>query len=371
MQQRVKENYLISGWFAFFLVNALAGNGFIQNILFKDAEQDTWISVLFMGLSLHIIIWMIYKMLGNPSKDVIDLHRMIFGSFLGNAVSLLLIAYFFMLALSVFRSYIDILQIWVFPSLKTWVLAVILIIMIYYLVSGGFRVLTGFAFFAVIMSYILIILNIFPIRYGIFTYLLPVWNHSVHDLFKSFKTSCGMFMGFETMLIYFPFLKSPEKNAKWAHFGLLITTLQYTTIIVTTLMYFSHGLLMHTLYPVLVETKIIEFDFLERIEYIFAVSMLIIIIPMLCISIWSCTRIMKRITQLKPRISLPLILIAFFIVIIQFNDRIKVDELGRFVSEVGFYFLFAYIPSIFIIYMIVTKIFAKKRGDLMNENSVN
>lgn len=353
---------MISGWFAFFLLNAQVGNGslVIQNILFKDAEQDAWISVLFMGISLHIIIWMIYKMLGNPSKDVIDLHRMIFGSFLGNAVSFLLIAYFFILALSVFRTYIDVLQVWIFPTLKTWEMAVILIIMIYYLVSGGFRVLTGLAFFAVITSIFLIFFNIFPIRYGIFTYLLPVWNHTVHDLFKSFKTSCGLFIGFEALLVYFPFLKSPAENEKWAHFGLLLTTLQYTTIVVSTLVYFSHGLLMHTLYPVLVETKIIEFDFLERIEYIFAVSLMIVMIPSLCISIWSCSRIMKRITHLNPRISLPLILIVFFIVIIQFNDRIKVDELGRFVTEVGFYFLFAYIPSIFIIYLIVTKIFAKK-----------
>lgn len=358
MQNSVKENYLVSGFFAFFLLNStLTGVGNIgsPNIIFKDAGHDAWISVLIMGLSLHLIILMIYKMLGNPAKDIIDLHQMIFGRFLGNAVSLLLIGYYFMLALYVLRAYMDIIQVWIYPSITTWELAVIFICLIYYLVSGGFRVLTGLALFSVGTAVLLCLLIYFPIKYGNLTYLMPVCNHSVPDLLKSAKASYGIFIGFEALLVYFPFLNSTEKHAKWAHSGLLLTTLLKALLAVSTLLYYSQGLLKQTLYPLLVETKIIEFPIAERIEFIFIFCWLIIIVPSLCIPIWSCTRIMKRVTHLKPRTSLILILVTFFFVVVQFNDRIKVDQLGRYAAEIGFYFVFAYIPLLFILYLIRRK----------------
>ncbi|TVY05583.1 GerAB/ArcD/ProY family transporter [Paenibacillus cremeus] len=355
VQNSVKENNLISGFFVFFLLNASqTGVGGIaaENRIYKDSGNDAWISVLIMGLSLHLIIWMIFKMLGNPAKDVIDLHQMIFGRFLGNAVSLLMIGYYFISALYVFRIYIDVLQSWIFPTLTTWEFTVVLLCLMYYLVSGGFRVLTGLAFFAVGTSVLVYLLIYYPIRFGNISHLMPVNHHSAADLLKSSKISYGMFIGFEALLVYFPFIKSAEKNARWAHLGLLLNTLQFTATIVSTLMYFSQGLLKNTLYQTIVVTKIIEFQFLERFEYVFIFSWLIIIIPSLCLSIWSCIRIIKRVTHIKPRISLALILLTFFIVVVQFNDRVKVNELSSFVAEIGFYFVFAYIPLLFILYLI-------------------
>lgn len=350
---------MISGFFVFFLFHAsqsgIGGLG-SRNILFKDAEQDAWISVLILGLSLQLILWMIYKMLGNPAKDVVDLHQIIFGRFLGNAVSLLMIGYYFMVALYVFRTYIDIVQVWVFPNIATWELAVIFICLIYYLVSGGFRVLTGIALFSVVIAFLLYFLIYYPIRFGNTTHLMPVWNHSVSDLLKSSKASYGIFIGFEALLVYFPFIKSVEKQAKWAHLGLLFNTLQFAGLTVSNLLYYSQGLLKNTLYPTLTVTKIVEFEFIERIEFIFIFCWLIIFIPSLCLSLWSCTRIMKRVTNLNPRISLLLILIIFFIVTVQINEKIKVDELGSYAIAIGFYFVYAYIPLLFILYLIRSKV---------------
>lgn len=359
MQSSIKENYLISGFFAFFLIHSTSNYAAAissQIFLHKDAGHDAWISVLFMGISLHVIIWMTYKMLDNPAKDVMELHRLIFGKLFGNAVSLLMIGYFFMLALSELRTYIDVLQVWIFPTVRTWELSFIFLCIMYYIVSGGFRVLTGFAFFAVLISTLIFTLTYFPTTYGNLTYLLPVWNHSLPDLLKSSKAASGLFIGFESLLVFFPFIRPSDKHAKWAHLGLLFTTLQFAFITVSTLLYFSQGLLQQTLYPLLVETKIIQFPFAERFEFLFIFGWFIIIIPSICISIWSCTRIMKKVMNLKPSTSLPCILITFFIAVLLFNDRIKVDELSRFVTGLGFYFLYGYIPLLFILFLIRSKL---------------
>ncbi|WMX58567.1 GerAB/ArcD/ProY family transporter (plasmid) [Peribacillus sp. R9-11] len=31
------------------------------------------------------------------------------------------------------------------------------------------------------------------------------------------------FLGFETLLMFYPFIKNPEKSKKWARFGVLFT----------------------------------------------------------------------------------------------------------------------------------------------------
>nr|WP_275691074.1 GerAB/ArcD/ProY family transporter [Paenibacillus aceris] len=349
---------MVSGFFVFFLIFAsqsgIGGLG-SSNAVFTYSGQDAWISVLILGLSLHLIIWIIYKMLSNPAKDIIDLHQMIFGRFLGNTFSLLIIGYYFTSALYVFRTYIDIVQVWIFPSMRTWELAVLFICLIYYLISGGFRVLTGLALFSTVTAFLLFSLIYFPIKLGNLNYLMPVWNHTVPELLKASKVSYGAFIGFEALLVYFPFIKSVEKQAKWAHLGILINTLQFVALTISSLLYYSQGLLRNTLYPLLGITKIIEFEFVERIELIFIFCWLIMFIPSLCISIWSCTRILKRVTPLKPRASLVWILTIFFIIVVQFNDKFKVDALGKFTINIGIYFVFAYIPLLFILYLIQNK----------------
>jgi spore germination protein (amino acid permease) len=370
VQKVVKDNYLVSGFFVFFLIHAsIVGVGALsfQHLIFEFAGNDAWISVLAMGLSLHVIIWMIFKMLGNPAKDVIDLHRILFGKFLGDAISLIIVGYYFILALTVFRGYIEIIQIWIFPELRTWVLAILLISVIYYAVSGGFRVISGFCFFGVIFSWLLPLLLYFNIKYGHFINVLPMFNHSIKDLLMSSKNSGILFIGFEGLLIYFPFIKTPEKNVKWAHLSLILITLKYAVLIFVTIMYFSKGLLRHTYWPTLVMIKVIEFSVIARIEIIFICIWFIIIIPMLCLSIWSCTRIIKRVTNLKPTLSLLLILVALFLATLPFNDRVKIEWLGKNVVEIGFYCIYVYIPLLFILSLVRSKILKKKTKTIQFE----
>lgn len=363
MQKQIKENHMITGHFVFFLINAAqTGVGILsfQSFIAQDAGQDAWISIILVGVSLHFVMWMIYRMLNHPAKDVIDLHRHMFGSFLGNAFSLLLVGYFFLLALDVFLSYIEIIQIWVFPTLETWVLAVILVCISYYLVSGGFRILTGFSFLGVVLSTSLLFALYFPFQHGNLNNLLPFLNHTYPDLIKATKASSHIFTGFVTLLIYFPFLKSPEKTAKWAHYGLVLTTVKHLILTLVTLLYFNQGLLKHTIWPTLVMAKIIEFSFIARFEYIFIFLWLMVIIPALCIPIWCCTRILKKVTTFKPRLFLILILLAISIITLMFREQTEIFAYNKFVSNLGFYFVYGYIPLLFIIYVFRTKFWQKR-----------
>lgn len=54
-----------------------------QRIVAKSAEQDAWISIVIAGLGVHVLIWMIYKILDKSGGDVTDVHREIFGKWIG------------------------------------------------------------------------------------------------------------------------------------------------------------------------------------------------------------------------------------------------------------------------------------------------
>ncbi|WP_235948038.1 GerAB/ArcD/ProY family transporter [Paenibacillus glycinis] len=354
----VKENYRVSGFFVFFLIHASvigAGALSFQHFMLDLSGYDTWIVVLLTGLSLHVILWMIFKMLGNPAKDVIDLHGFLFGKSVGRIVSLALVGYFLLLALTVFRGYIEIIQIWMFPHFPTWLLAFLLVCILYYAVSGGFRVIVGYCFFGLLFSSLLPFFLYFNLKYGHVNNLMPIFYHPVRELLASSKYSGIFFMGFESILLYFPFIKAPENNARWAHIGLLFVTLKYAALMFITFMYFSEGLLQHTFWPTFVMLKVIQLSFIERIEFIFICMWLVIIIPVLCLSIWSCTRIIKRTTNLKPTWSLLAILLAVFLAALPFDDRIKIHGLGVRMVEIGFYFVYAYIPLLFVLYVIRSK----------------
>ncbi|WP_372663765.1 GerAB/ArcD/ProY family transporter [Cohnella sp.] len=357
MEQTIKEKYLVSTFMTFFLIySSLKGVSILnfQRIIAKYAEQDAWLSVIITGLSVHIIIWMIYKML-SPSKDILQIHHFCLGKLFGGILSCLLSVYFILISTMVFRTYIGILQLWVFPY-PTWELALIMIAIIYYIVSGGFRVLVGLSFIGVIVAGGLLLLLLFPLRHAHLNNLLPVFNHSLSEIIQSSKSASFLFVGFETLLIYLPFIRDPQKSKKWAHFALLCYILSSLLISIVTILFFSQGQLLVTLWPTLSMTKIIEMPFVERFELIFISMWLLVIIPSICIPIWSSTRILKKTIHIKPNITLPFLLAIIFITTILIDERVELDALNDFISEISFYFVYGYIPLIFILFFIKKKV---------------
>ncbi|MFC4559996.1 GerAB/ArcD/ProY family transporter [Virgibacillus kekensis] len=353
MEQNKKENYLVSTFFVFFLIHSSqTGIGLLsfQNTIIENAGYDSWISVIITGLSLHIILWMILKMVSNPTKDLLKIHQISFGEKTGNFLSVIVIGYFLLLALTVFRTYIEAIQVWVFPMIKTWELSLGLACLIIYIITGGFRTLTGISFLGVVLPSILLLTLYFPLQYANFRNLMPVFNHSILEIAQSSKASSLIFIGFESLLIYFPFIKHPSKSAKWAHGALAFTTFIYLLVTLITFIYFSQGQLKHTLWPTLSMIKIVEFSFIMRIEFIFIFTWLLVILPTVCIPIWCCTRILKKIMKVKPRKSLYTIMLFILLCSIFIDDHLKVDALRKFTSEVGFYFIYSYIPLLFAIY---------------------
>jgi spore germination protein (amino acid permease) len=356
MNLNVKENKMVSPYFLFFLMHSVqTGVGVLkfQSQIIKGAGHNAWISVLLFGLVLNLVFFMmIYILNHSDSGDILSFHRDLFGKFIGGTMNIIMACYFLLASLFALHTYIDILQIWVFNGIASWEFSLLLIILIFYIVSGGFRVVTAVAFMGVVIPSLLLIslLYLFNSRYVDTSYLFPVFQYSVKDYFISAKEAAPIFLGFETVLVFFPFVKNREKSTKWGHIALLYTTILYTLITILTFMFFTQGKLENLTWPTLTMIKIIQLPFLERIEFIFIFTWLLVVMPVICIYVWSAIRSIKlTIPKWKPTYILVGVLAIFYFVNSQFVDIQVSYKMSSIVSYSGLILLFGYIPLVFLI----------------------
>ncbi len=355
MSTPIKDRFLVSAGLAFFLTHTMQiGIGVLgyERYIAQDAGYDSWISIILTSITIHIILWMMYSMLTKENGDLISIHKRAFGKWLGNTLSYLFALYYLALGVTVLRSYIETVQVWMFPNLNIyWFLAVFLLLT-YYTISGGFRVVTGVAFFGVLIPSFLILFLYFPFRYGDWNFITPVMNHSMKEIFLSSKVAVLEYIGFEVLLMIYPFIKNGEKSQKYAQLGILFSTFIYVAVAIASFVYFSEGQLQRMIWATLSMFKIVEFPFVERFEYIAIATWALIIFPNVCLAFWCSSRAVKRLAPIKQRWVLVSMLLIAFVINVLLQDRKYIDMFINSISISGFYILYCYIPFLFIVFHI-------------------
>lgn len=86
MHNTIKEENQVSPSFLFFLVHSTQiGVGILgfQRYIIKGAGYEAWISVILAAISICILLAMIFNILTRENSDIIDIHRLYFGKYLG------------------------------------------------------------------------------------------------------------------------------------------------------------------------------------------------------------------------------------------------------------------------------------------------
>ena len=357
--QTIAENAKISPFLVFYLIISMQiGLGILryQRVIAKAAGYDSWISVLVAGLSVHVIIWMIYKITETVDGDLFQAHQYVFGNILAKFLSMLFIFYFCLLAITVVRSFVEVVQVWMFPDINTFWFSLAFFILCIYIIFGGFRTVTGIAFLGTILPSLLSFTFAYTIPFSDFTNIFPLFDHSLKELGKAYFDMTLTYAGYETLLFFYPFIKDPQKSKKWAHLAVFLTTLIYTFFALLTFAYFSEKQLQETIWPTLNMWKIVEMPFAERFEYIGIASWNLFILPKICICLWITSRLTKQIFHIRQRRGVILISIICLAISSLFTTRIQINFLTEWAGKMSFLFNYLYIPFIFIAVMIAKKV---------------
>ncbi|REE81043.1 spore germination protein (amino acid permease) [Paenibacillus taihuensis] len=316
-----------------------------QHAITPGAGHDAWISVLVTGLSIHVVVLLIFYILKHASKgDIISLHVQLFGKWLGSLLNGAFLLYLLMLICFQLISYSQVIQTLVFPEMKAWRIALVFLLMFVYIVRGGFRVITGITFCFVLIPSLLIVTLIFPLQYAEWRNFLPFLNHTLPEFTYSASRSVPLYMGVELLLIYFPYIRDNAKSAKWAHIGVLHTYVLYLIIACTTFAFYNQGEIKHEIWPTLSLSKIISFTFLERFDYFYIFNWVFAITPPCCIVLWGCTRILRSSTSLSAKTSLWIVVIVVFIIVAWPYNAQMMQVVEDCIRYAGSILLYGYIP---------------------------
>lgn len=359
MEQIVPEKGKVSPFLVFFLLHSMqVGIGILgfQRIIALTAGYDAWISVIVAGISVHIILWMMYKIAEIGNGDIVSAHIYVFGDKIGKLLAFPFILYFCLIMITILRSYIEVIQVWMFQDLSTFWFAFAFFCLAIYIVFGGFRTVTGIAFFGVVLPAYLILTFFFTFPYAHIDNLLPVLDHSIKSiLLGSFQMSLT-YLGWEVLLFIYPFIKEPQKSKKWAHLGVFYTTFLYTVLAITTFSYFSEGQLQKNIWATLTMWKIVEMPFVERFEYIGIANWNIIILPNCCIALWCASRVLKRVTHMKQKYGVVLISMICLVIISFFKTREQIDTLITYTGRIAFFLNYGYVPVLFLMLLVMKKV---------------
>ncbi|UOY92963.1 spore germination protein [Ectobacillus sp. JY-23] len=353
--KQIPPHLQVSPYFAFFLIHSSqVGVGIIgfQRIIAKSAGYNAWIGLIIAGVATNVLIWIMYRLLNCAKGDITDIHRELFGKWIGGFINTIIIFYFLMACVSVLRGYIEVVQVWMFPGIQTAVLALLFLILSYYIISAGFRTVAEICFLSVIIPFFIVIGLFLPIKYSHWDNLLPLLNHSFPALLQSAKDSAYTLAGFEVLLMFYPFIKNASSSHRYAQWGVTFTTILYLFSTLFTFAFFSEMQLSQTIWAQLSMFKVISFSFLQRWEYLAVSAYAFVIISNIVLPLWMASRGAKKVFRIQQKYTLFVSLVVVMIVCEMLNDRYTMNTFFNGVAQFDLYFIGVYIPILTGVYLL-------------------
>ncbi|MEH7113889.1 GerAB/ArcD/ProY family transporter [Neobacillus niacini] len=341
-----KPQSLLSSFLLIFIIQAnqvgIGIHGF-QRVIFMEAKQDGWISVLVAGFATHIVVFVIIKTLQiYGSTDIYGIHHEVYGKWLGKLFNSLYILYCLWIFLLILKNYIEVLQTWVFPTVPVWLFSFSILLLVIYGVTGGIRMIVGVCFFSIALSLWIFVFIVYPLRYTDFGHLLPVMESSLVPILKGAYKMTLTILGFEILYVIYPYMEKKEKLQKYAHIGVAASNFVYLLLMLLAIGYFSPGQLLSTIWPTLTLFKIVKLPFIERIEYFAVTFWLLIILPNLMLYLWAAVRGVKQSFGISQKKTLWVFATLIFVFSLFINTRIKINRFNDIFASLAFYFTFCY-----------------------------
>lgn len=349
----------MNSFLLFFMIHsAQLGIGILafQRAIVKEAGYDSWISVLLAGLLAHLSLFFIFRMLKYEHQDISEIHQFVYGKWLGKWFTLIIMAQFIWTGQTILYAYVRIIHIWMFPFLPTWFPTLMILVLAYYTIAGGFRVIAGMCFFKIILAFIITLPMFFTLDYVRWGHLSLIPTHTINELWNATKSVTFNYTGMITILVYYPFIKEGQKSKSYAYLGNAATTFLYLIVTFMCFLFYSEKQLKITIWPFLTMTKIISFNIIQRFDLVFIAAWVLVIIPIVIQNLWCASRLAKQVFEVKQKYPLILFMIIYVIVSHFVDDSREVRFLYEWNAKFAFYVSYSYILVLFLGYMLMRKI---------------
>ncbi|MGC5325244.1 GerAB/ArcD/ProY family transporter [Brevibacillus sp. SYSU BS000544] len=287
----------------FLVQNSMVGVGLLS--LPHDlsaAGYNQWILPAIFAVIAQLTLLSIYW-LGRcyPDDTLFVINEKLLGKWLGKGISLFVIVYFMIQVATVTEGYLRLIQIVTLPYRTILGPMIVLYIAMVYIALGGIKTIARFCIIGFLMTGWMIYYLQWAMAKGHPIHLFPLFDLTLHDFFSSFKTGYAAMMGYELLLVYFPYVVNQKKVYKHASIGIWITAAFYVTVCFTSAIYFTRWQMDNLRFPVLNLFKAVELSFIERIEN-FGVSLWVfLILTTACSYLWAAQKGIETIVNRENR----------------------------------------------------------------------
>lgn len=343
---QVERGQQIRAYSLFFIIVGIqVGVGFLSapRYIFKEAHQDAWLSIIIAYALMFLTTMAMFKLLSlYKNADIFGIQVDVFGIWIGKFLGCIYLLFFASELLSVLLDYIEVIQIFIYPTIPSSLMGLLLIILIIYSVLGGIRVVTGVVFLFFILTPWFFLLLYDPILRMESAHFFPLFEASFIDLLKGAKTTSFSFLGLEILLLIYPFIDHKKKAKLPTYLGITASTIIVLITTIISIGYFSPNDFDLLDWPVISLFKSVSFSFMERFDYLIITQWMFVTIPTAILLMWAVTHGTKRLFNVDEKITLyviSLILLLSFTFINTFTEVKKVVDL---IAQAGFWIVFIY-----------------------------
>ncbi len=340
----------------------------VPRYIFEDAHQDAWLSIILAYLYMLIVAWVMFSILNcYENADILGIQVDLFGKWIGKLLGTGYLLFLLAELLSVLLTYIEVIQLFIFPTMPSSIMALLLLILIVYSILGGLRIVVGVVFLFTLLSLWLFLLVYDPITRIETAHFLPIFEASFTDLLKGARTTIYSLLGLEILFFIYPFVdKRGTKIRLPAFLGITASTFTVLLATIISIGYFSPNDLGLIDWPVLSLFKSVSFSFMERFDYLVIMEWMMVVIPTAVLLMWAFTYGAKRLYSFPKKSTLYVTSIGLVITCSLFTKNVQIQNFANLVSKVGFWVIFVYPFILLPIVLLKTK--RKTLKDLPNSN---
>ncbi|WP_100011356.1 GerAB/ArcD/ProY family transporter [Lentibacillus sediminis] len=362
---KVKPYLKIQAFYLFFIISSIQlGVGImgLPRLVFLEAYQDAWISILIALLGILLVVFVMLRILTSyDNADILGIQIDLFGKWLGKIMGTVYIVYFAVTLFSVFITYIEVVKIFIFPELSNFVMGLLLVSLIVYCLLGGLKAIVGTCFIFFFLALWVLFLLIHPAVLLDFTHFQPVFQASFPELLSGARVTAYTFLGFEILFLIYPFIQNKKKVKKPVYFGVTFTALIVLITTVISIGFFSTDQLKNREWVVLNLFKIQSLPFIERFDYIVVAEWMMVVLPNMFLLMWAITYSMKRLYRVPQKITLYATAGLLLIACIFTSDHFLIQKIINTSAQYGFWLVFVY-PLLLLPMVWIKKRRGKQKG---------
>lgn len=329
--------------------------------IFSHAKQDSWLSILIAGIVMIIVISVMLLILKQyDNADILGIQVDVFGKWLGSLLGILYLVYFFAANAIILLNYIEVIQVFLYPTLPSYAIGFLMLLLIVYAVNGDIRVIVGMAFLFFLITQVLTFLLYKPITQIDWYHFLPMFQSSAVDVLKGAKATTFTVLGLEILFFLYPFVGDKERLKRPLYLGICFSTFIVLLLTCISIGYYGLENLSNLEWSVLTLYKSVSFSFIDRLDYIVIIMWIMVVIPANVFLLWAMSKGLKRLFGFQEKVVMYVITLITLVFVTFVHSDASIMVLTDWLGKIGFWIAFVY-PIILLPCVYIRKYIKKRK----------